>query len=376
MRLALVISSLGLGGAERVLSRLAAGWAGQGVEVTLITLAGAENDFFTVPPQVKRVALGLMSNSTGAWQALGNNLQRLRALRRALRAARPEAVISFMDATNVLTILATRGLGLPVVVSERIDLAGHGAKLGRIWHTLRRLTYPRAQAVVAVTQAVARQLKELTSAGVVEAIPNPVEPGSCQGEPELLLDGPTVLGMGRLVPRKGFDLLTRAFHRCLPRHPDWKLVILGEGRDRPRLERLIRELGLQEKVRLAGRVREPGPVLAQAEIFALCSAYEGFPNALVEAMACGLAVVCADYAGGPGEIVGQGQAGLLVPVGDETALAAALDRLMADEELRRRLGREAQEAVRPYGLEAVLAQWNRLLSRVSGWAWPGGEGAT
>jgi GalNAc-alpha-(1->4)-GalNAc-alpha-(1->3)-diNAcBac-PP-undecaprenol alpha-1,4-N-acetyl-D-galactosaminyltransferase len=364
MRLALVISSLGMGGAERVISRLAVGWAAQGVEVSLITLAGAQDDFFMVPETVRRVGLDVLAQSAGPKEAVANNLKRIRTLRSVLRQEQPDAVVSFMDTTNVLTLLAARGLGIPVVVSERIDLKGHGERLGRAWHLLRRVTYRWATAVVAVTREVARQLEELLPGLNALAIPNPVEEAACQGRPEVLLEGPTVIALGRLVPRKGFDLLIRAFSQCLPQHEEWQLAILGEGRDRGRLEGIIQELGLADKVLLPGQVREPGPVLAQSQVFALCSAYEGFPNSLLEAMACGLPSAVSDYAGGPREVVSHEKEALLFPVGDEKALHEALNRLMADSQLRERLGQAAKETARHYSLEAVLAQWNELLEKI------------
>jgi GalNAc-alpha-(1->4)-GalNAc-alpha-(1->3)-diNAcBac-PP-undecaprenol alpha-1,4-N-acetyl-D-galactosaminyltransferase len=364
MRLALVISSLGMGGAERVLSLLAAGWAAQGVEVSLITLAGTQADFFTVPAEVRRMGLDVLAQSGGPKEAIVNNLKRIKALRSAIRSEQPDAVVSFMDTTNVLTLLAALGLDIPVVVSERIDLKGHGDRLGKAWHLLRRITYRWAAAVVAVTLEVAGQLEELLPGLEARSIPNPVEEASCHGEPEVILEGPAVIALGRLVPRKGFDLLIRAFSQCLPQHEEWRLAILGEGRDRGRLEGLILELGLAEKVLLPGQVREPGPMLAQAQVFALCSAYEGFPNSLLEAMACGLPSVVSDYAGGPREVVSHEKEALMFPMGDEKALIDALRRLMSDDDLRQRLGRAAAETAKRYTLDAVLRQWNELLENV------------
>jgi glycosyltransferase involved in cell wall biosynthesis len=364
-RLALVISSLGMGGAERVLTQLAGAWRDQGVEVTVITLAGRDQDFHRLPAGVGRAALGLTAASRGPVGAVAANLERVRALRRELRRARPHAAVSFMDATNVLTILAATGLGVPVVASERIDLAGHQAKLGPAWRWLRRRTYPRAAAVVAVTRAVAQQVRQTAPGARVTAIANPVDPAGCSQPPELELAGPLVAGLGRLVPRKGFGLLVRAFARAARDRPQWRLAILGEGPERAGLEELSRRLGLEGRVLLPGMVKRPLPLLAQADVFALCSSYEGFPNSLVEAMACGLAVVTTGYAGGRDEVLGPGE-GLVVPVDDEEALAAALGRLMDDVDLRRELGEAARRGARRYSRERVLEQWNRLLERVSG----------
>ena len=366
-RLTLVISSLRMGGAERVMSLLAAGWSRQGVEVSLITLDGADSDFYPLDKGVSRIALDVMSASSNPAAALGKNFSRIKALRNAIKETRPQAVVSFMDKTNVLTLLAARSLGVPVIVSDRIDLR---YPVGWFWGKLRRRTYNRAAAVVAVTGVVAGQLGLFVEKPPVIVIPNPVEETGCTGEAELELDRPAVIALGRLVPRKRFDLLIRAFARAAEAWPDWVLVILGEGPERPALEELGRKLGLGGRLWLPGAVKRPGPVLAQAEIFALCSAYEGFPNSLLEAMSCGVPVVAVNQAGGLEEVVRQEVDGLLLPDADERALAGALVGFMDREDVRAEMGNRALEVHRRFGLPAVLGRWNRLLSEVSGRPWP------
>jgi len=340
------------------------------VEVKVITLAASNEDFYELPAGVERVALGLTGASSNPMSALLANLRRIKILRRTLRAIRPDAVVSFLDATNVLTLLASQGLGIPVVVTEHTDMNLHAANVGRPWHWLRKFTYPRAAAVVGVSPNIADQLAGLAPGGRALAIANPVDPAACQGEPELVLSGSTVLGMGRLVESKQFDLLICAFAQCQPRHPDWRLVILGEGPERPSLESLARELGLGDRFMLPGAVRNPGPVLAQAQLFALTSRYEGFPMSLVEAMACGLPAVCTDYPAGPGEIISDGVNGALVPGDDQTALFRALNQLMGDEDKRLAMGQRARDVIQRFGFPAIMGRWNDLLTKITGQPWP------
>jgi glycosyltransferase involved in cell wall biosynthesis len=167
--------------------------------------------------------------------------------------------------------------------------------------------------------------------------------------------------MGRLVRQKGFDLLLEAFARCRTSHPRWTLRILGRGEERQALEAQARALNLGDAVEFAGVVKNPQDHLAQSQLFVLSSRYEGFPNALLEAMASGLAVVATDCPTGPADIVTHDENGLLVPAGDVGALAAAMDRLMSDAGERRRLGERAREVQARFAPETILAAWDRLL---------------
>jgi len=370
-RLAVIISTLAMGGAERVVSMLAQAWVSQGIKVSVITLSGPENDFYTLPPEAERISLRLQGPSSSPARAVLTNLKRLAALRRVLLKLRPHAVVSHLDATNVLAVLAATGLGMPVVVTEHTDLLEYSEYLPRPWRMLRGPVYRRAAAVVAVNRHVAGQLAGLVPPEMVQAVPNPVEPGGCLGEPELALGGPLVASMGRLVRSKGFDLLLPAFADCLERHPGWRLMILGDGPERQPLEQLARGLGVEQAVVFAGAVKEPGAMLAQAELFALATRFEAFPMSLVEAMACGLPVVCTRYPADPGEIVRQGVDGLIVEVDDRAGLSQALCALMADSELRREMGGRAQEVSERFAVGTVVSQWNRLLTRVTGRDWPG-----
>jgi glycosyltransferase involved in cell wall biosynthesis len=364
MRLSLVIYSMHGGGAERVMKLLCDAWADQGHALTLITLAETSSDFFKVDPRVRRVGLGLLADSPGLAPALINNLARLKSLRRALQDSRPQVIISFGDATNVLAVLAALGLKTPVVVCEHTD--PHHHQVGRLWSGLRRMIYPLAAAVVGVSPAAEEYVKRFVKRRPVLTIPNPIQPPRMDHNPPLRPWplGPTVMSMGRLHPSKGFDILLRAFAACQDPCPQWRLVILGEGPERPRLEALALELGIAERVHLPGQVAEPAPLLQQAEFFVMSSRYEGFPMALCEAMSCGLAVVASDCSAGVRQIVRPGLDGLLVPPGEPEALAQVMLWLMQDPQGRGRLAAHAPEVVERFGLKRVLEQWDLLFRQL------------
>jgi glycosyltransferase involved in cell wall biosynthesis len=169
-----------------------------------------------------------------------------------------------------------------------------------------------------------------------------------------------IVSTGRLVPAKGYDLLLEALATLPQQLSGWKLVILGEGPERARLAALTEQLKLGERVSRPGWVAEPGETLMEAAMFVLPSRYEGFPNALLDAMACGLPVI-ASACTGPAAIITDGIDGLLVEVDSVAALAAALRRLMEDEPLRKKLGSAAAEVATRYRLSSIIEQWDAVL---------------
>jgi GalNAc-alpha-(1->4)-GalNAc-alpha-(1->3)-diNAcBac-PP-undecaprenol alpha-1,4-N-acetyl-D-galactosaminyltransferase len=356
---ALVLPTLGGGGAERVATSLAGAWRRAGHDVTVVTIGGKDLDVYTLDPGVRRVALDLLGDSRHLREALARGTRRVLALRRAFAERRHDVVVSFCGTTNVLTLVASTGTGLPVFVCERTDpRAEADAPRRRAWTALRRALYPRAAGVVVQTEGVAAWAR--TFCPRVRVIPNFVQRPSRYATPDP--DGPKrLLALGRLAPEKGFDLLVEAFGRVAGAHPEWSLTIAGEGRERARLDSRIRALRLEGRILLPGRVADPLRFLATGQAFALPSRREGFPNALLEAMACGLAVVAFDCRSGPGEIVVPGRNGLLVPDGDVAALAAALDRVMGNGTLRAEIGRCARDIATTLAPDRVLVAWNALL---------------
>jgi glycosyltransferase involved in cell wall biosynthesis len=369
MRVMLIIASMVAGGAQRVMCLLANRWARLGWDVTLVTLATPEGDFYTLEASIRRIGLGLETDSAGVLEAIANNRTRVGALRRLIKEGAPDAVVSFQDRMNVVSLLAARGTGVPVVVSERTDPRKH--PIGRPWNLLRRWTYPRAERVVAQTESVAEWLRGIVAPERIAVLPNPVEAPQAaetrglRGLAGLSDDSYVVLGVGRLVPQKGFDVLVEAFARAAGNRPDWHLMILGDGPERERLMRLATELAISERFHLPGNVQGVGRYTGECDVFVLSSRYEGFPNALLEAMAAGAAVIATDCLSGPRDIVRSGTDGLLVAPDDATALANAIQRLMADEQVRRRLGAAGREVTVRFGFERIGAGWDALLAQVA-----------
>ncbi len=354
MKVTFVIGSLSSGGAERVLVLLTDAFLKKGFHISVVTLNGAESDFYALSPGVHRVALGI---STGVQTFFG-----FLKLRRALLSMQPDVIVSFIDRMNMLTLSATLGSDIPVVVSERIDPKAH--RIGWFWTALRWQTYSRARRIVVQTRGALNYFlpKFQTTACV---IPNPVvPPPPDQGPPERLPAKPFLIAMGRFSEQKRFDLLLHAFAGLCRDYPDWKLVIIGDGPLRQKWEALRDALGLADRVLLPGRVKNPSFWLKQADLFVLSSYFEGFPNALCEAMACGLPVISTDCPSGPRDIIREGLDGVLVPNQDMAALSKAMARLMSDREERRRLGSRAVEVIDRFDAGKVATLWEEMLAQV------------
>lgn len=351
------------------MTNLANAWVRRGWQVTLVTLSSADSaPCYVLDPTVDWRPLGLLSASAHPLQAMFMAFKRIRALRHAIRQSKPHAVVSFLDATNVLVLLACVGTGIPVIVSERIDPAR--MPLSRPWGALRTLSYRAAALIIVQTRMpLPRWLSALRSR--IRVIPNPVGACTCDEPARPTSDGGygpdqcTLMAMGRLTEQKGFDLLLRAFAGVAPRHPTWILTIWGEGPLRASLEELRDRLGLHARVSLPGLTGEPNKRFREADLFVLTSRFEGFPNALCEAMACGLPVISFDCRSGPRDIVRHGVDGILVPPENVNALCMALDSLMGDPGLRAQLAMRAPEVVERFSLDSILVRWDAVLDEVA-----------
>lgn len=353
------------GGAERVAALLCNHWVERGHQVLLVpTFSGRGECLY---PLDERVRLEYLADRVGTTRKTPWSMaRRLLAMRRMVRGFRADAVVSFLSHVNVAALAATRGLGVPVVVSERIHPPLYRLPFG--WYVLRRLAYRSAWRVVAQTGASKAWLERRCPGSDVEVIPNPVMAPLPAGEPRVDPDGwrgparRLILAAGRLEEQKGFDILLEAFARLALRFPGWDLAIVGEGSQRPRLEARRDELKLTDRVRLPGRVGNPGEWYERADIYALSSRFEGFPNTLLEAMAYGVPSVSFDCETGPREIIRQGIDGLLIDQGSGSAgLAAGLERLMDDEATRSRMGGAARDVRERFSIETVGEMWAQVL---------------
>lgn len=359
-RITMVISSLQAGGAERVISTMANHWAGRGLQVTLINFSGpGVEPFYKLESNIREVRLGISSVSSGVLDALRNNLARIVVLRSAIRNSRPDVVISFTDKTNVLVLLATVAMKVPVIVSERSDPAM--CLISPAWQFLRKLVYRRARAIVVQSKKAATYFHGGLQKRL-RVIPNPVT--VAMTEYGIAAERPFVVSMGRFTEEKRFDDIIIAFAEASRGRSNWRLMLVGDGPLRSRMESLAASLGIADRVSFRGTVRNPHGLISQADIFVLASRFEGFPCALCEAMACGVAAIATRYHEGVKDIIADGNNGVLVPPMDTGALAEAMARLMDDPVLRESLGSQAREIANRYSVERVMDMWDETISDV------------
>jgi len=396
-RVALLLKSLGGGGVQRSMLQLARGLIDRGAALELLVCrpVGAFREL--VPPGVEVVPLPatppllgrlrVLATEPAAWHELllpvlvppvsAWHLRHLDALTRRLREAAPDALVASSTYLSLVALWARDAAGARtgVIVSERGNLSHHlfhgrrrlRMRLRHLVPLLRRV-YPRADAIVTVSDGVARDLASHTRIPLerMETIYNPV----VMPELETLAnekpqhpwfeDGgaPIVLGAGRLVDQKDFPTLIEAVARLRCERPA-RLLILGEGKRRAALERLARRAGLGDDFSLPGFTKNPFSSMARASVFALSSAYEGLPGVLIQALACGCPAVSTDCPDGPSEILEGGVYGPLVPVGDARAMAAAIGEVLEkppDRESLRSRGRS-------FSLAAAAERWAEVIER-------------
>lgn len=359
---AIFLPSLAEGGAERAMLNLASGMADRGLGVDLV-LACAHGPYLSeVPSSVRVVDLGANRVLTSTPR-----------LARYLRAQRPSVVLAAMDHANLIALWA-RGLAqtrTPVIVTTHslISLAARGQVpwRERFIPILVRIFYPKADAIVAVSRAAADELARVARlpSGTIHVIYNPVVTSSMhraasqESAPPGSRGGPVamVLAVGRLAREKDHATLIRAFQLVVRDRPA-RLAILGEGPERPRLEALAASLHLQHLVAMPGHVEDPYGWMERAAVFVQSSRWEGMGLALTEAMAAGTPVVSTDCPGGVREILLDGRLGRLVPVGDVSAMAAAILDVLANPPPTEPLRRRALD----FSLDASVERYLALMS--------------
>ncbi len=367
VRIAVVVSSLGGGGAERVVVDLCRYLRDSGRDVTLITLSGNDPDAYPVPEGIRRERVEIRRLAGSLLDTIRFSLSHLAAMRRKIVSLSPDVVVSFVDQTNVRSILALLGTGIPVIVSERVHPAHNPISHG--WKVARRLTYPLADVVTVQTEDGAKwfrrctRVRRLVIVGNAARSPQDLRAGAAASA--FAISRPLILAIGRLTRQKGFDLLLDAFHRSGLMNDGWHLAILGEGAEREALMQQASALGIADVVTLPGYLSDVGPWLRQADLFVLSSRYEGFPNVLMEAMQLGQASISFDCPSGPSELIEDGRNGCLVAPGNVGGLGDAMRRVALDADFRRRLAAEAPKVSERFSPAAIYARWLRLIDMVA-----------
>lgn len=357
-KLLVIIPSLRRGGAERVVTLVSREWARD--HAVTIAVFNAREPAFPLADSVRFVDLDRAASAAAIGRPL-NLLKRARRLTALIRTETPDQIFSFMEAANFAAILACRLSGR--LQSLTVSVRNNPSRFPFYYKTLACALYRWPGRVVAVSQGVRDALVDDLGLPTHKciAIPNPVDvasgsDGAGQTMAAPLPTGPFVLGVGRLVRQKGFDLLIEAFSKSTAAS-DHLLLILGDGPERASLSRMARDLGVENKVLMPGSVSSPAIYMRKASCFVLASRYEGWPNVVMEAMACACPVIAFDCQFGPSEIIESDRSGILVRPADVAELSHALSDLTADANKREKLGHAGRIRVSTFDTGSVARRW-------------------
>jgi len=356
LKIALFISSLSGGGAERVTCNLANFLSDKGHEVEILTM-GEAPAAEPLSDGVKEIPL-LRDNERKNF--ISNIIIRVFRLRKYMKKEKVDAYVVFLPIPTLMMLSFSRLTKAPIIMSERADPKEYSQKLQK---KLRKKCRKATGAVFQTEEVKAwyePYLKDVRNIVIPNAI-NPVfiRP-KYEGDREK-----TIVGAGRLSKQKNFPLLIKAFAKIADKFPKYKLVIYGKGNLLESLKDLATELGVGDRVEFPGFCTDMPKQLEKSSMFVLSSDYEGMPNALMEAMASGLPCVSTDCGGGGARfLIQNGENGLLVPQRDEDALAAAMEKILYDEAFAEKLGNNARKLQETLAPEKIYGEWESFIKQI------------
>jgi glycosyltransferase involved in cell wall biosynthesis len=364
LRALFFLSDFGGGGAQKTLLNLAGAMDADALKVEFVVADSRGPGLQWVPPGLAFHDLEGRAGMARSIPALVNIIRRLN----------PDVVLSTMLHANIATWLAVRLARSKAAIVLR-ETNSHRARndLGRFYPWLGSIAYRRADLIIALSEGLRLELIDdmrLNPAQTI-TIPNPVQVSAIrkriaeeQHRPAPLPPhhGPTILGIGRLLRQKAFEILVDAVARHVP---GARIVLLGEGPDRPMLSQQAARLGIADRLVMPGFVEDVTPYLAHADIFALSSRWEGFGHVIVEAMAAGLPVVSTDCPYGPADIIEHEKTGILVPPEDADALGVAIKMLVEKPARARELAQAGLLAAERFESSHVAARYCEVLKCVA-----------
>ena len=345
MKIVYVISGLGAGGAEKILVEQANYFVKKGYDISIV-LFNSKESFYKLDSTIKIIRLQLSRSKIKLYRAIENRFSIITSLREVFLQENPDVIISFITKTNISSTIAAKLAKKTIILSEHTNYTRNARDfLGFV----RRVIYPLADAVVVLTNYDKIKYNFVKNVYVIK---NPLVIKNTYFDIERKK---ILLGVGRLVHLKGFDLLLKAFSHV--KVDDWKLVIVGEGPKRKELEQLAKDLKIDNIVEFPGLTQDIEKYYKEASIFVLSSRIEGFPNALCEAMGYGCPSIAYNCLTGPSDIIIDGQNGILVEAENIHSLANKIEKLIYDVELRDQLGYNARTILNKLDVNLITKQW-------------------
>ncbi len=343
-----ISAGLAGGGMERSLTNIANYAASNGHKVTILNLFTTEI-FFDLHPDIVVIWPTLDRNKM---HRLVYAIRLLPFIRKIIKGIKPTTILSFGEWFNGYVLLATRFLNIPVFITDRM---GPLLNLGFLLETARKIMYKYATGIIAQTSIAANILYQNTKNKNIRVIPNAL----IAIDSNVSVKKNQIVTVGRLTREKGHDVLINAF-ALLPKN-DWTLHIVGDGNRRKFLNDLVAHHNIKGKVIFYGHLKEFSAILGKSDIFVLPSFYEGFPNALIEAMSVPLACISSNCVAGPSDIIEHGENGLLFETGNIGELAKCLERLINDHDERQRLATKAIKIREQLDFNTIASQYIKFI---------------
>lgn len=354
-----------VGGVERMSIELMNEMHRRGYEISLISWDRAEaQPYYCLDRSINWMKLDLGDFTVKASMAL--RLKRMMKIRKFVKKTKPDVIIAFMDGIFLTIRLSIFGLGIPVMEAERVSPArfkfiGTSSRKIFVYYSLRM-----AERITVQLESYRNQYPAFLRERIV-SIPNPVFQPVSLAQPAGIPDEPKILlSVGRISYQKNYSILIYAFSKLAHKYPNWNLVIAGDGEERPMIEKIISDLGLQKRITLLGSVENVEKLYTSAHLFCLPSRWEGFPNALAEALAHGLPSIGFEDCLGVKDLIDHNKSGLLAR-GTENidSLTSALDALMADPLGRESMGKYATQSMKKYAPTEIFNEWEKLFRAVA-----------
>lgn len=357
IHIAMLIGSLTKGGAERVMVNLANYFVNQGYRITMVTQYKRENEY-ALDERVKRVISDISKEELTNYRFI-NFKRRFFKLRTIWKNEKPDVILSFIGKNNMMAILTSRFLKIPVAVSVRAD---PNEEYYNLWmRYMARHLFNKADGIILQTNRCLDFFPEKIRKKAV-ILKNPVSPAFFKqrytGEREK-----KIVAVGRIDENKNHEMLLRAFSGIAKEFPDYQVIIYGEGDKRKALKELSKELGIERQIQLPGSIDDVADQIYKTRVFVLSSNTEGVPNTLIEAMILGMTVIATDCpCGGPADLIMDKINGILVPVGNVEKMKENLRMLLNNLHFADELGKNAAKTADIYMPEKVYYEWEKFLS--------------
>lgn len=352
-----IIPGFNAGGAERVVSTLSNHLI-LNYEVIIIVLYECEI-FYQLNDNISIIFCeGEYRYTSNRLKGLIRHINFIKKIVQITRDNDIKMLIGFTTTANLYTIATSQFTKVPCIISERIH--PEFSPISNFVNMVRKLLYPLAHILVVQTQDIFSYFSKFIKAEKIKVIHNPINPSLLSKRNRSLKKENVILNVGRIDYQKNQDMLVKAFANI--DNSDWKLVIIGSGSEMDSLNQLIKDLNLVNKVELTGNIDDVSSYYNKAKIFAFTSRFEGFPNALTEAMAFGLACISTNCPSGPSELIKDGINGFLIPNEDQKALEIKLSTLMIDDNKRKLFSRTASKNMDKFNVGNVSRKWELLIN--------------